>query len=970
MILESFEHSPLLWPTVEEDGVTRLNKYSEISAAEAIQVDCDVKATNIILQGLPPEVYALVSTHKIDYAPTVHQHSEYSSPETRLVVPVFQKGDDPIDAINHMMYFLTAVVISRYPVTNNQLRTSSNPRQQATINDGRVTIQPIQGRQNSMPAGLSRPFASGSGGASGKQQVIVCYNYKGEGHRSKQCTKPKRKRDSEWFKDKVLLVQAQANGQVLQEEELEFLENPGTTESSSNQNVVITNVAYQADDLDACDSDCDKLNSTNIALIANLSHYGSNNLAEALGFQNPCYLKKAQQLKPKLYDGSVIEKSNAIVIPDTEETLLLAEEKKLRSLSGDVNEIKVKRKVEEIETLNIELDHKVTKLVAENEHLTQTYKQLYDSINSSHVRSKEQCDDLINKVNLKSAEVSDLNARTKLVALTPMNKTKQIRFTEQITKSGKTTVTTPPLANIDSNTPVPSSIGVTLVSSSSESMSQDNTKKNRFRRTQRKAKKNKLEDHLRNVSSSLNKKSVVGTKATSSVTNYVSNVKSDLKCVSCNGCLFSDNHDACVVAYINSVNAWKPTGRTFTLVGNVCPLTRISTTTIVPPRDPIPIVNNTNKIVVTLVYSRKTKAANKKVPVCNSMISKSLVAKKLEPNNSWGSSSFNVPSSLIECRAFCYSDLEVAFHQYTCFIRNLYEVDLLTGSRGNNLYTLSLQDMMASSPICLLSKASKTRSWLWHRQLSYLNFGAINHLARQEAVETTYFTQNQSIILLRHGKTPYELLHSKLPDLSIFHVFGALCYPTNDSENLGKLQPKADIGIFIGYAPTKKAFRIYNRRTKRIVEKIHVDFDELTAMASEQISLGLALNEMTPGTISSELVKTSSPSTSYVPPSRNDWDLLFQSIFDELLNPSQSVVNHATEVISPIAKVIPPVQADSTVILQDVRDDNLDMEVAHIGNDSLFGVPIPEVTSTQSSSTASPQSIVQTNHPIPHHNSN
>nr|GFB30909.1 hypothetical protein [Tanacetum cinerariifolium] len=129
--------------------------------------------------------------------------------------------------------------------------------------------------------------------------------------------------------------------------------------------------------------------------------------------------------------------------------------------------------------------------------------------------------------------------------------------------------------------------------------------------------------------------------------------------------------------------------------------------------------------------------------------------------------------------------------------------------------------------------------------------------------------------------------------------------PTNDSENLGKLQPKADIKIFIGYAPTKNAFRIYNRRTRRIVETIHVDFDELTAMASEQRRP--ALNEMTPRTISSGLVQSSSPSTSYVPPSRNDWDLLFQPMFDELLNPPPSVVNQAPEVIAPIAAVIPPV---------------------------------------------------------------
>nr|GFC64424.1 hypothetical protein [Tanacetum cinerariifolium] len=96
--------------------------------------------------------------------------------------------------------------------------------------------------------------------------------------------------------------------------------------------------------------------------------------------------------------------------------------------------------------------------------------------------------------------------------------------------------------------------------------------------------------------------------------------------------------------------------------------------------------------------------------------------------------------------------------------------------------------------------------------------------------------RNHTLIEAARTMTPYELMHSKLPDLSFFHLFGALCYPTNDSENLGKLQPKADIGIFIGYALTKKAFRIYNWRTRRIVETIHVDFDELTAMASEQSS--------------------------------------------------------------------------------------------------------------------------------------
>nr|GFB61257.1 integrase, catalytic region, zinc finger, CCHC-type, peptidase aspartic, catalytic [Tanacetum cinerariifolium] len=128
----------------------------------------------------------------------------------------------------------------------------------------------------------------------------------------------------------------------------------------------------------------------------------------------------------------------------------------------------------------------------------------------------------------------------------------------------------------------------------------------------------------------------------------------------------------------------------------------------------------------------------------------------------------------------------------------------------------------------------------------------------------------------------------------------------------GKLQLKADIGIFIGYAPTKKAFRIYKRRTRQIVETINVDFDELMAMASEQSSSGPALNEITPTTISSRIMQKSSSSTPYVPPSRNDWDFLFQPMFDELLNPPPSVDPQAPKVIASIDDVIPLIQAEST----------------------------------------------------------
>ncbi|GKF74453.1 retrovirus-related pol polyprotein from transposon TNT 1-94, partial [Tanacetum coccineum] len=141
------------------------------------------------------------------------------------------------------------------------------------------------------------------------------------------------------------------------------------------------------------------------------------------------------------------------------------------------------------------------------------------------------------------------------------------------------------------------------------------------------------------------------------------------------------------------------------------------------------------------------------------------------------------------------------------------------------------------------------------------------------------------------GRSNQHSLHDKKLDLSFFHVFGSLRYPTNDSEDLGKLNEKADIGIFIGYEPAKKAFRIYNRRTQKIIETIHVTFDELTAMASKQFGSGPRLQVLTPATSSSGLVPNLIPQQPCNPPKRDDWDTLFQPLFDEYFNPPTIVVS-------------------------------------------------------------------------------
>ncbi|GJY47522.1 putative ribonuclease H-like domain-containing protein [Tanacetum coccineum] len=347
-----------------------------------------------------------------------------------------------------------------------------------------------------------------------------------------------------------------------------------------------------------------------------------------------------------------------------------------------------------------------------------------------------------------------------------------------------------------------------------------------------------------------------------------------------------------------------------------------------------------------------------------------------------------------------------------------YGDDLLTGFRNSNLYTISISEMAASSPVCLMSKATSTKSWLWHRRLSHLNFGNINQLTSKdlvdglskfkynkdhfcsaceqgkskkaslppklvpsiesklkllhidlcgpiraasingkkyilvivddysrnqkaqiltirtdnetefkseilrafyaklgivyktsiartpqqngvverrnrtlvevartmlifsktlkfmwaEAIATACFSQNRSIVHTRHNKTPYELIRGRKPNVQYFHVFGSLCYLTSDRDDLGKIKPKADIGIFIGYSESSREFHIYNHRTKKIMEMIHVKFDELTPMASE-------CNNLEPGINSTNFQDSSKDSQSV--PSKTDLDNLFGPLYEE-----------------------------------------------------------------------------------------
>ncbi|GJW24608.1 hypothetical protein Tco_0038419 [Tanacetum coccineum] len=440
------------------------------------------------------------------------------------------------------------------------------------------------------------------------------------------------------------------------------------------------------------------------------------------------------------------------------DTVIKKLKERIKVLSGIKNEDKIKQELEEIETINIELDHRVTKLIAENEHLKQTYKQLYDSIKPARIRSKEHCDDLINQVNLKSVEIFDLNAslQEKVLVITaleddlrklkgkaivdkdvtkhpsdqemlkidvepitpkllnkqtdhsayikhtpekpiilrdlvehvkskypldqslesacsgrdPKEQGKNVKFTKPVTSLGNTVTKTTSTSNLVSNKPMSSSTGVKSSTSANGSQPSGNTKKDKIRQTP---------------------------SRTAHVQHSRLNANSELKCVKCNGCMLSANHDLCVLDFINNVNArnksksvkknskkkvwkptgkvftkigyiWRPTGRTFTIVGNACPLTRITTTTEVPLRKPTALENETPKPVVTLVYSRKPRKSKTNVPDSKSKVPKSVSANKKEPSQSQGSKVSNVPSSsLNECR-FMHALLGAQLAKMQCYL--------------------------------------------------------------------------------------------------------------------------------------------------------------------------------------------------------------------------------------------------------------------------------------------------------------
>ncbi|GKB50115.1 retrovirus-related pol polyprotein from transposon TNT 1-94 [Tanacetum coccineum] len=291
MILESVEHGPLIWPTIEENGVIRTKKYAELVAKDLWERDqLLMQGTSLTKQErecklLPLEWSKFVTDVKLvkdlhttnfDQLHAYLQQHKLHANEVRLVVPVFSPGDDPITCLNKAMAFL-AVVASSSSRGNN---------------------------------------------ASGQERVVKCYNCQGEGHMARQCTQPKRPRNATWFKDKEMLAKAQEAGQNLDEEQLAFLADPGIPDGQAVQTIIPNNVPHSETYLN--DMENQSVHAMQDFEQSSVVDFTDNEISS---YQNPFYLKKAQQIKPTLYDGIVIsDKHVAMPVIDDEETLILEED--------------------------------------------------------------------------------------------------------------------------------------------------------------------------------------------------------------------------------------------------------------------------------------------------------------------------------------------------------------------------------------------------------------------------------------------------------------------------------------------------------------------------------------------------------------------------------------------------------------------------------------------------------------------
>ncbi|GJY91964.1 retrovirus-related pol polyprotein from transposon TNT 1-94 [Tanacetum coccineum] len=421
----------------------------------------------------------------------------------------------------------------------------------------------------------------------------------------------------------------------------------------------------------------------------------------------------------------------------------------------------------------------------------EVFKEQFDSIKKTRVRTKEQSDSLIDKMNLKSTENEDLKAQIqdKVFVITSLkNNFRKVKGKEIVDIAAQipSANTIVPRMNklifiggiveqAKAEQPLDKELdfaccchtqkqGLKCSTSKCGSKPTGNKKNDMISQTPSRNMKNKVEAQPRKVNI---KNHVVEPIYDVDVKHSLLKANSELICATCKKSMFDGVHDMCLLDFVENVNSraksvkkhkeqniwkptghvfievglkWKPTGRTFTIVGNSCPLTRITSANVVPPKKTTSHSVKTQKPELK-VYSRKPKNVKNVGSSKKTKIVESKNANHSKPNHTWGSNAIDIPSSSYLVMTGCLDcSLVSGLWMFKTHDRELLSAHELSGkcdylksilrSRDTNLYVISLDDMFKTSPICLLSKASKTKSWLWHRRLSHLNFGTLNKLAK------------------------------------------------------------------------------------------------------------------------------------------------------------------------------------------------------------------------------------------------
>nr|GEY98543.1 hypothetical protein [Tanacetum cinerariifolium] len=403
--------------------------------------------------------------------------------------------------------------------------------------------------------------------------------------------------------------------------------------------------------------------------------------------------------------------------------------------------------------------------------------------------------------------------------------------------------------------------GVISSTSVNRSKLKSNRMKDRVMLNNSQGKKQEVEDHRRNIKFSDNKTSV--TACNDSLNAKTLNVK--FVCVTCGKYVLNDNHDKCVLHYLNGVHS----------------RTKKPMAVPISTREPKRTVDQSvakplRKTVASESTNQKPRHTKRKL------------YESVSKTCSWW-----LNHNLFSVGQLCDADLDVAFRKSTCYIRDLKGNDLLTEGidHQTSVARTPEQNGVVERWNCTLVEATRTM----------LSAAKVPIFFWAEAIATACFTQNRSLVIPRHEKKPYHIINDRKPSVKFFHIFGSLCYIVKDGENLDKMKEKCDAYIFVGYSTQSRAYRVFNQRTRVLVETIHVNFDELPQMALDHVNFDLvpqcpitALehDSLSPGPQCQENV----PHAAGTVTTSNELELLFSPMIDELLNGSIQVVSKSSAV--------------------------------------------------------------------------